>query len=123
MEGGAVTGNEVLDRTVNHADNRRSPAETPSRPRNRKALRTLALVVLLVIAGILAWANWATVSKVFHGGDGSDRIIRLSGRIASDDSAVASTTPGPILEKRVPCGTNANAGQILCRVHAQPSRP
>ncbi len=65
-----MTGNEVLDRTVNHADNGRSPAEPPSRPRNRKVLRTLALVVLLVIAGVLAWANWATVSKIFHGGDG-----------------------------------------------------
>src|SRR5260370_8125226 len=98
MKRRAGTGNEVLDRTVNQADNGRSPAEPPSRPRNRKVLGTLALVVLLVIAGILAWANWATVSKVFHGGDGSDRIIGLSGKIEGDDSALASKPPGRILE-------------------------
>src|SRR6266496_4774991 len=33
------------------------PREPPSRPRNRKVLRTLALVVLLVIAGVSAQAN------------------------------------------------------------------
>src|SRR6266849_5329101 len=119
MEGGAVTGNEVLDRTVNHADNGRSPAEPPSRPRNRKVLRTLAVVVLLVIAGVLAWANWATVSKIFHGGDGSDRIIRLSGRIEGDDSAVASKTSGRILDVRVREGDSVNAGQILAVLDEQ----
>jgi len=71
-----VTGNEVLDRTVNQADNGRSPAEPPSRPRNRKVLRTLALVVLLFNRRGLAWAKLGYVSKIFHGGDGSDRIIR-----------------------------------------------
>ncbi len=76
-----MTGNEVLARTVNHADNGRSPAEPPSRPRNRKVLRTLALVVLLVIAGVLAWANWATVSKIFHGGD--DQQLRAREEQAS----------------------------------------
>src|SRR2546430_12531924 len=111
MEGGAVTGNEVLDRTVNHADNGRSPAEPPSRPRNRKVLRTLALVVLLVIAGVLAWANWATVSKIFHGGDGSDRIIVLTGRIESDDSARAPKTSGRGLRVGVRDGGGWKAGQ------------
>src|SRR6266511_1894484 len=104
MKGDAVTGNEVLDRMVSQAGNGRSPAEPPSRPRNRKALRTLARVVLLVIAGVLAWANWATVSSIFHGGNGSDRIIGLSGRIEGDDSAVASKTSGRILEVRVSQG-------------------
>src|SRR6266542_4078340 len=113
MKGDAVTGNEVLDRMVSQAGNGRSPAEPPSRPRNRKALRTLALVVLLVIAGVLAWANWATVSSIFHGGNGSDRIIGLSGRIEGDDSAVASKTSGRILEVRVREGDSVNAGQIL----------
>src|SRR5258707_535010 len=122
MEGGAVTGNEVLARTVNHADNGRSPAEPPARPRNRKVLRTLALVVLLVIAGVLAWANWATVLKIFHGGDGSDRIIRLSGRIEGDDSAVASKTSGRILDVRVREGDSVNAGQILAVLDDQQVR-
>src|SRR5215510_8378407 len=97
MKGDAVTGNEVLDRTVSQADNGRSPAEPPSRRLNRKVPRTLALVVLLVIAGGLAWRNWATVTSIFHGGN-SDRIIGLSGRIEGDDSAVASKTSGRILE-------------------------
>ena len=117
-----MTGNEVLDRTVNLADNGRSPAEPPSRPRNRKVLRTLALVVLLVIAGVLAWANWASVSKIFHGGDGSDRIIGLSGRIEGDDSAVASKTSGRILEVRVREGDSVNAGQILAVLDDQQVR-
>src|SRR5260221_4266283 len=122
MEGRAVTGNEVLERTVNQADNGPSPAEPPSRPRNRKVLRTLALVVLLVIAGVLAWANWATVSKIFRGGDGSDRIIRLSGRIEGDDSAVASKTSGRILDVRVREGDSVNAGQILAVLDDQQVR-
>jgi len=85
-------------------------------------LRTLALVVLLVIAGVLAWANWATVSKIFHGGDGSDRIIRLSGRIEGDDSAVASKTSGRILDVRVREGDSVNAGQILAVLDDQQVR-
>src|SRR6266511_3290459 len=122
MKGDAVTGNEVLDRMVSQAGNGRSPAEPPSRPRNRKALRTLALVVLLVIAGVLAWANWATVSSIFHGGNGSDRIIGLSGRIEGDDSAVASKTSGRILEVRVREGDSVNAGQILAVLDDQQVR-
>src|SRR5260221_3383188 len=102
MEGRAVTGNEVLDRTVNHADNGRSPAEPPSHPRNRKVLRTLALVVLLVIAGVLAWANWATVLKIFHGGDGAGLMYRIRGRIGSDDLDGASEVHGRVF--RVPSG-------------------
>src|SRR5260370_4004936 len=122
MKRRAGTGNEVLDRTVNQAGKGRAPAEPPSRPRNRKVLGTLALVVLLVIAGIPAWANWATVSKVFHGGDGSDRIIGLSGRIEGDDSAVASKTSGRILEVRVREGDSVNAGQILAVLDDQQLR-
>src|SRR6266508_650992 len=122
MKGDAVTGNEVLDRMVSQAGNGRSPAEPPSRPRNRKALRTLALVVLLVIAGVLAWANWATVSSIFHGGNGSDRIIGLSGRIEGDDSAVAPKTSGRILEVRVREGDSVKAGDPIAILDDQQIR-
>src|SRR5260370_646581 len=122
MKRRAGTGNEAVDRRVNQVDNGQSPAEPPSRTRNRKVLRALALVVLLVIAGVLAWANWATVSKIFHGGDGSDRIIRLSGRIEGDDSAVASKTSGRILEVRVREGDSVNAGEILAVLDDQQVR-
>jgi len=122
MRGDAVTENEVLGRTVSQADNGGSPAEPPSRPPNRKALRTLALVVLLAIAGALVWANWTTVSSIFHGGNGADRIIGLSGRIEGDDSAVASKTSGRILEVRVREGDSVNAGQILAVLDDQQVR-
>src|SRR2546425_6700100 len=94
VRGDEVRGDEVLGRTVSQADNGRSPAEPSSGPPNRKVLRTLALVVLLGIAGVVAWAKWATVSSIFHGGNASDRIIGLSGRIEGDNSAVASKTSG-----------------------------
>jgi hypothetical protein len=61
-KGDAVRGDEVLGRTLSQTDNGPSPAEPSSGPPNRKVLRTLALVVLLGIAGVVAWAKWATVS-------------------------------------------------------------
>src|SRR5258706_1275159 len=105
-KGDTVRGDEVLGRTLSQTDNGPSPAEPSSGPPNRKALRTLALVVLLGIAGVVAWAKWATVSSIFHGGNGSDRIIRLSGRIEGDDSGVASQTSRRVLEMRVREGGN-----------------
>jgi hypothetical protein len=110
-KGDAVTGDEVLGRTLSQTDN--GPAEPSSGPPNRKVLRTLALVVLLGIAGVVARAKWTTVSSIFHGGNGSDRIIALSGRIEGDDSAVAPKTSGRILEVRVREGDSVDAGQIL----------
>src|SRR5260370_42487969 len=99
--GDAVRGDEVLGRTLSQAGNGPSPAEPPSGPPNRKVLRTLALVVLLGIAGVVAWAKWATVSSIFHGGNGSGPIIGLSGRIESDDSGVGPENSGRIIEVRV----------------------
>src|SRR5258708_2743477 len=120
--GDAVRGDEVLGRTLSQKDNGPSPAEPSSGPPNRKVLRTLALVVLLGIAGVVAWAKWATVSSIFHGGNGSDRIIGLSGRIEGDDSAVAPKTSGRILEVRVREGDSVNAGQILAVLDDQQVR-
>src|SRR5215472_18175844 len=113
MQRDAVTGNEVLGRTVSQADNGRSLAEPLSRPPNRTVLRTLALVVLLGIVGVVAWAKWATVSRLFHGGNGSELVIGLSGRIEGDDSAVAPKTGGRILEVRVREGDSVNADKSL----------
>ena len=120
--GDAVRGDEILGRTLSQTDNGPSAAEPSSGPPNRKVLRTLALVVLLGIAGVVAWAKWATVSSIFHGGNGSDRIIGLSGRIEGDDSAVASKTSGRILEVRVREGDSVNAGQILAVLDDQQVR-
>src|SRR5258707_13134052 len=112
-KGDAVRGDEVLGRTPSQADDGPSPAEPSSGPPNRKVLRTLALVVLLGIAAVVAWAKWATVSSIFHGGNGSDRIIGLSGRIESDDSGVAPKTSGRGLEMRVREGDIVTGGQTL----------
>src|SRR5260370_27589257 len=98
-KGDAVRGDEVLGRTLGPTDNGPSPAEPSSGPPNRKVLRTLALVVLLGIAGVVAWAKWATVSSIFHGGNGSDRDTWLSGRIESEYSAGALKTNGRILRR------------------------
>jgi len=66
-EGDAVTGNEVLDRAVTKTDSGRVPAEPPSRPRDRNALRILALLVVLAIAGVLAGAKpWASLLSIFN---------------------------------------------------------
>src|SRR5713101_7877698 len=121
-KGDAVRRDEVLGKTLSQTDNGPSPAEPSAGPPNRKVLRTLALVVLLGIAGVVAWAKWATVSSIFHGGNGSDRIIGLSGRIEGDDSAVASKTSGRILEVRVREGDSVNAGQILAVLDDQQVR-
>src|SRR5260370_40729617 len=85
-KGDAVRGDEVLGRTLSQTDNGPSPAEPSAGPPNRKALRTLALVVLLGIVGIVAWAKWATVSSTFHGGNRPGRIPRPKRRIQSNVS-------------------------------------
>src|SRR5437667_3144890 len=121
-KGDAVRGDEVLGRTLSQTDNGPSPAEPASGTPNRKVLHTLALVVLLGFAGVVAWAKWATVSSIFHRGNGSDRIIELSGRIEGDDSAVAPKTSGRILEVRVREGDSVNAGQILAVLDDQQVR-
>ena len=50
-----MSGDEVFGRTVSQPDN--GPGEPASGPPNRKVLRTLALVVLLGFAGVVAWAT------------------------------------------------------------------
>src|SRR5258708_38029824 len=118
-KGDAGRGDEVLGRTLSQTDNGPSQAEPSSGPPKRTVLRTLALVVLLGIAGVVAWAKWATVSSIFHGGNGSGRNIGLSGRIEGDDSAVASKTSGRVLEGGVREGDSGNAGQILAVLDGQ----
>jgi HlyD family secretion protein len=118
-----VTGNQVLDRTVNKTDGERPPADPPSRPANRSALRILALMVLLAIAGALVWAKpWTALLNVIQGGSGADRTIPLSGRIEGDDSAVASKITGRILEVRVREGDSVDVGQILAVLDDQQVR-
>jgi hypothetical protein len=99
-KGDAVRGDEVLGRSLSQTDNWQSPAEPSSGPPNRKVLRTLALVVLLGIGGVVAWAKWATVSSIFHGGNGSDRIIGLSG-FSKDRSSRPNPSAGIVVSSFV----------------------
>ena len=122
MKEDAVTENQVLDGAMNKTDSGRPPANLPS-PSNRRALRILALVVFLAVAGALVWAKpWITLPSIIKGGNNTDRTIALSGRIEGDDSAVASKTTGRILEVRVREGDSISAGQILAVLDDQQVR-
>jgi HlyD family secretion protein len=117
-----VTGNQVLDRTMNTTDSGRPPANPPS-PSNRRVMRVLALVVLLAIAGALIWAKpWTTLVSLIQGANSADRTIALSGRIEGDDSAVASKITGRILDVRVREGDSVSAGQIIAVLDDQQVR-
>lgn len=117
-----MRGDEVRGGTLSQTDNGPLPAEPLSVRPNRKALRTLVVVILLGTAGVVGWAKWATVLSIFHRGNGSDRIIALSGRIEGDDSAIAPKTSGRIVEMRVREGDSVNAGQILAVLDDQQVR-
>lgn len=69
--------------------------------------KVLAIPVLILIAGAAAW--W-----FFLRGPGTpDGIIELSGRIESDDAAVAAKTTGRIREITVREGDQVKAGQVI----------
>jgi HlyD family secretion protein len=115
--------NELLEKAAGGTGRERPRAEPPSRPRNGRAWRVLALVVLPAIAAVLAWARpWAAFPNLFRGGNDAQRAIALSGRIEGDDSAVASKTSGRVLDVRVREGDNVNAGQILAVLDDQQVR-
>jgi membrane fusion protein YbhG len=89
----------------------------------KRTVGIVAIVLLLAGAGVLVWGSpWKELRSVFHGGDGADRVIALSGRIEGDDSAIASKVTGRILEVRVREGDSVTAGQILAVLDDQQIR-
>ncbi|MEK6324754.1 MAG: biotin/lipoyl-binding protein [Acidobacteriota bacterium] len=75
----------------------------------KRRLKSFAVPTLILIAGATAW--W-----VFLRGPGApEGIIALSGRIESDDAAVAAKTQGRIREITVREGDQVKAGQVIPR--------
>ncbi len=73
----------------------------------KNRFKPLAILTLVLIAGTLAW--W-----FFLRGQATPKeIIALSGRIESDDAAVAAKTPGRIREITVREGDQVKAGQVI----------
>jgi HlyD family secretion protein len=70
----------------------------------------LAITTLILIAGTLAW--WFFL----RGQAAPKEIISLSGRIESDDAAVAAKTAGRIREITVREGDQVKAGQVIATI-------
>ncbi len=80
---------------------------TTTTKHSRKAVRVPIALGVLLIVGMLAW--WFFL----RGPDAAKEIITLSGRIESDDAAVAAKTPGRIREITVREGDPVKAGQVI----------
>lgn len=74
--------------------------------KSSKAVRVI-IVIIVLIAGFSAW--WFFIRKP----SGPDNVIALSGRIESDDSAVAAKISGRIREITVREGDQVKAGQVI----------
>jgi HlyD family secretion protein len=70
-------------------------------------IKSVAIPALLLLAGAAAW--WFFL----RGPDAPEGIIALSGRIESDDAAVAAKTQGRIREITVREGDPVKAGQVI----------
>ncbi|HET9530388.1 MAG TPA: HlyD family efflux transporter periplasmic adaptor subunit [Blastocatellia bacterium] len=73
----------------------------------KRRLKFLAISILILITGVSAW--WLFL----RGPDSPEGIITLSGRIESDDAAVAAKTQGRIREITVREGDPVKAGQVI----------
>jgi HlyD family secretion protein len=74
---------------------------------SKKALRAPIILALLLVTGFLAWWFFLRTPQAPH------QIISLSGRIESDDAAVAAKTMGRIREISVREGDQVKAGQVI----------
>jgi HlyD family secretion protein len=90
--------------------------ESRSRPTVRGKIVGVVVILVLGVAGVVAWRTFG------FGGNVTDNIITLSGRIEGDDSAVAPKTSGRILEVRVHEGDSVNAGDSLAVLDDQQIR-
>jgi len=77
------------------------------RPKLSKAIRILAIVLILAGAVFVAWWFLIRQTPVPH------NIITLSGRIEGDDSVIAAKTSGRIREIRVREGDRVKSGDII----------
>src|SRR5215831_132714 len=77
-------------------------------PKSQRSPGRLILVVVVILAvGILFWAFF------IRGRSTPKNIVKVSGRIESDDSAVAAKVAGRIREVTVREGDQVTAGQII----------
>jgi HlyD family secretion protein len=77
------------------------------RPKVSKAIRILAIVLIVAVAVFVAWWFLIRQTPVPH------NIITLSGRIEGDDSVIAAKTSGRIREIRVREGDRVKSGDII----------
>jgi len=81
---------------------------TAVEPPKRSPLRfIIPLFVILIVAGVLVWYFFLRGPAV------PPNLIEVSGRIETDDSAVAAKTTGRIKEITVREGDHATAGQVI----------
>src|SRR5260370_2860780 len=94
-----------------------APQEVDSAPQSdakpKKKPNPLILVIILAVVGVVIWRVF------FAGPSGPPGIVALSGRIETDDSAVAPKTTGPVLGVRVREGCQVNAGDVVAALSHQ----
>jgi HlyD family secretion protein len=73
----------------------------------RRPLAVVAALVLVGVAGFVAWRLWLAPAGLPPG------VIGVSGRIEGDDAAVAAKTSGRIRELTVREGDRVEAGQVI----------
>lgn len=85
------------------------PSNPPAKKRSGipKPLRALLVLGVLAIVGTLVWYFFIRVPPAPAG------IIAVSGRIESDDAAVAAKTAGRLREIKVREGDTVTAGQVI----------
>jgi HlyD family secretion protein len=99
------------ERTERSASTPETSTETKgaqAEPPKRSVLRlVIPLLVVIVIAGVLIWYFFLRGPAV------PPNLIEVSGRIETDDSAVAAKTSGRIKEITVREGDHVTAGQVI----------